>query len=252
MASKACCELSPLTADYNGKGRWETIAGINTYIVGSEDADKAIIDIYDIFGVASQTIQGADRLAGHTSALVFVPDLFEGKSLDKGAIPPDTPEKQAILQEFMSGSADIASNIDKVAKIRKDIGDKWPSVEDHIGIFGLCWGGKIAILACGEANEGKGRKFKVSGTAHPGRLETKDAEATNVPHILLASPGEPADIVAECKEVFSRPGKTGVVETYPTMFHGWMGARANLKNEDNLNEYKRGYSQVGDFFGKYL
>lgn len=83
-------------------------------------------------------------------------------------------------------------------------------------------------------------------------MDTKDAEATNVPHILLASPGEPADIVAEVKEVFSRPGKTGVVETYPTMFHGWMGARANLENEDNLNEYKRGYSQVGDFFGKHL
>lgn len=118
-----------------------------TDIVGSEDADKAIIDIYDIFGVASQTIQGADRLAAHASALILVPDLFEGKALDKGAIPPDTPEKQALLQEFMSGSADITSNIDKVVKIRKAIGDKWPSIEDHIGIFGLCWGVSSLIIS---------------------------------------------------------------------------------------------------------
>jgi hypothetical protein len=85
-------------------------------------------------------------LAAHASALVFVPDLFEGKSLDKGAIPPDTPEKQALLQEFMSSSANVTSNIDKVAKIRKAIGDQWPSIEDHIGIFGLCWGVSSVII----------------------------------------------------------------------------------------------------------
>ncbi len=36
------------------------------------------------------------------------------------------------------------------------------------------------------------------------------------------------------------------------MFHGWMGARANLEKEDNLKEYERGYKQVADFFAKYL
>lgn len=89
-------------------------------------------------------------------------------------------------------------------------------------------------------------------TFDPRSLDAKDAENTTVPHILLASPGEPADVVAQCKEVLSKQGKTGVVETYSTMFHGWMGARANLNNEENAKEYERGYSQVSGFFDKHL
>ena len=90
-------------------------------------------------------------------------------------------------------------------------------------------------------------------TAAPdSRLDAKDAEAHTVPHICLASPGEPADVVAAYKEIFSRPGKVGVVETYTTMFHGWMGARANLAKEDNLAEYERGYKQVAEFFNAHL
>jgi dienelactone hydrolase len=42
------------------------------------------------------------------------------------------------------------------------------------------------------------------------------------------------------------------VETYATMHHGWMGARANLSNADNLKEYERGYNQLAGFFAKYL
>jgi dienelactone hydrolase len=84
------------------------------------------------------------------------------------------------------------------------------------------------------------------------KLEAKDHEVLNVPHICLASPGEPADVVAEIKEMLSKPGRTGYVETYETMFHGWMGARANLEDEKNLKEYERGYNAVADFYNKYL
>lgn len=85
------------------------------------------------------------------------------------------------------------------------------------------------------------------------RLDVKEHEALNVPHICLASPGEPADVVAQIKEALSKAGKIPHhVETYDTMFHGWMGARANLKDEANLMEYERGYSAVADFFNKYL
>jgi dienelactone hydrolase len=84
------------------------------------------------------------------------------------------------------------------------------------------------------------------------RLDAKEHEVLNVPHICLASPDEDASVVAEVKEILSKPGKTGHVETYETMFHGWMGARANLEDEKNLKEYERGYNAVADFFNKYL
>lgn len=58
--------------------------------------------------------------------------------------------------------------------------------------------------------------------------------------------------MAQYKEILARPGKSGVVETYEGMFHGWMGARARLEDEKNRTEYERGYQQAADFFSKYL
>lgn len=53
-------------------------------------------------------------------------------------------------------------------------------------------------------------------------------------------------------EILNRPGVVAHVETYDKMFHGWMGARANLRDEVNLAEYERGYNDVGAFFDKHL
>jgi len=59
------------------------------------------------------------------------------------------------------------------------------------------------------------------------RLTKEDAERITVPHIVLASNGEDVKAVQEYKGVLE--AGNGVVETYSTMHHGWMGARANCK-----------------------
>lgn len=252
MASDACAQIPPVSAEYDPKGRYETVAGLKTYIVGSDTAATAVIDIYDVFGMAPQTLQGADRLSAHLNgALVLVPDFFEGAAMLEDWMPPDTDEKKALIRKFLAEKAN-ESTVGKLLAVRKVVGEKWPAVDGHVGVFGLCFGGKIAVLASGKDNEGPLRKFNVSGTAHPGRLDAEDAKALNTPHICLASPGEPADVVAQYKEILSQPGKVGVVETYDKMFHGWMGARANLRDEANLAEYERGYKQVAEFYAKYL
>ncbi|KAI1136432.1 alpha/beta-hydrolase [Hypoxylon sp. FL0543] len=252
MASDACARIPPVSSDYTPKGTYETIAGLKTYVVGPSSPQKAVIDIYDVFGLAPQTLQGADRLSASLNALVIVPDFFEGVYVQPDWLPPDTDEKKAAFAKFQGEQAAIPKNVDRLIEVRKAAGEKWPSVGDRWGVFGLCWGGKVAVLACGKDNEGAGRVFKVSGQAHPARLAAEDAEALTAPHICLASPGEPADVVAQYKQILAKPGKIGVVETYETMFHGWMGARANLTDEKNRSEYERGYNQVAEFFAKYL
>ncbi|KAI1456265.1 alpha/beta-hydrolase [Annulohypoxylon moriforme] len=252
MASKGCTEIPPVSSDYTPKGTYETIAGLKTYVIGPESPQLAIIDIYDVFGPAPQTLQGADRLSASLNALVIVPDFFKGVYMQEAWMPPDTEEKKAAMEKFRDERAAIPQSVEKVLEVRKVAGEKWPSTGDRWGVFGLCWGGKIVNLVAGKGNEGPGRVFKASGTGHPSRLDAEDAEALTAPHICLASPGEPADIVAQYKEILSRPGKIGVVETYETMFHGWMGARAKLDDEANKTEFERGYNQVADFFGKYL
>jgi hypothetical protein len=86
----------------------------------------------------------------------------------------------------------------------------------------------------------EGTSLKVSGQVHPGKMDIADAKALTIPHIVLASNGEPEDVVKEYHDLLVGEGKPHVVETYATMHHGWMGARANLGKEANLKEYTRG------------
>lgn len=70
-------------------------------------------------------------------------------------------------------------------------------------------------------------------------MDAEDARKLNVPHIVLASRDEPADVVAEyAKIVPTRKG--GDVSTYDTVPHGWMGARCNFEDETHIKEYQRG------------
>lgn len=42
-----------------------------------------------------------------------------------------------------------------------------------------------------------------------------------------------------------RTGKGNEVENYAPMQHGWMVARADLKKQEGLKEFARGYSEAG-------
>lgn len=68
-------------------------------------------------------------------------------------------------------------------------------------------------------------------------LAEGDAKAMTIPHICLASPDEPANDVKAYAEAL---GPDSEVDTYSTMFHGWMGARANLSDKENREEFERG------------
>jgi dienelactone hydrolase len=111
-------------------------------ITGPQDAQAAIIFIYDIFGPAPQILQGADRLAAHTDLLVVMPDFFEGQSPNSGWFPVDTDEKKARFAKFREDVAQPEANRDKLLVVRKALGERWPKVDEHVGVFGLCWGGK--------------------------------------------------------------------------------------------------------------
>lgn len=198
-----------------------------------EAAKKGIIDVYDVFGNAPQTLQGADMLAEALDAVVLVPDFFKGEALPGDLFPPDTDEKKQIVSVFLANQAAPAKNVEALLQAAAEAKKRWPSIEKW-GAFGLCWGGKIAVLASAE-----GTPFAVSGTAHPGRLDKADALKLTIPHLILASPGEPADVVSQYAEIFKSGEKIGEVETYHAMFHGWMGARADLQNP----EYAKGFEQ---------
>lgn len=117
-------------------------------MTGPADATRAVIDIYDIFGFASQTLQGADRLAEHmggggggNGTLVLVPDLLEGHYAEHGWVPPDTPAKQEAFGRLLEGPASVQRAVGRLLEVRRLVGERYPGVDGHVAVGGLCWGG---------------------------------------------------------------------------------------------------------------
>lgn len=129
--------------------------------VGPTTANRAIIDVYDIFGMASQTIQGADRLASSLKALVLIPDFFKGSPLAAENFPPDTEEKKETIQKFFVEKANFTENKEVLLNVVKEAKENFPSVGSW-GAYGLCWGGKLVAMTSAE-----GTSFKASGQVHP-------------------------------------------------------------------------------------
>ncbi|KAK9384427.1 dienelactone hydrolase [Lipomyces mesembrius] len=260
MSCEACLTLPTVVpTGYTTKGS-EKMAGLeancSTDITGSATSTVCIIDVYDAFGMASQTLQGADILATALNAVVLVPDFFKGEPAKHEWVPPDTDEKRQLFIKFMTERAAFPGNVDALLQTVKEAKEKYPSITVW-RTFGLCWGGKkkvnpkplltrVTIVQVVALASGPGTPFAATGQTHP--VCTK----YSAQHVVLASKDEPADAVADYKEVIESNGKGGFVETYSTMHHGWMGARANLEDEANLKEYIRGYTQFAEFFKKYL
>jgi len=246
MVCEACKTIPPVVAEgYVKKGKWEDIGGLKTYITGPSDAKKAIIDIYDIFGFAPQIIQGADALSAALGVLVFVPDFLEGDYAKGEWFGNPTPENEKLKGELFGRAMAFEPKIKLVTKFVEDVKTKW-TVEKWSAL-GLCWGGKVVALTSGD-----GTAFQVSAQVHPGRLDVQDIKKIQISHMILASKDEDAAEVAKCKEVLEGEDGSGIVETYPEMNHGWMGARANLSNSAEASEYTRGYNQIASYFSKHL
>jgi dienelactone hydrolase len=120
-------------------------------VTGNTDGKMGIVDLYDVFGLASQTLQGADLLAGRLNAVVLVPDFFEGDALKPEYVPADTEEKKQIIAEFMAHKASFSRNATVLLEAIPEYKARFPSVGKW-GAFGLCWGGKVG-LAIGESLE---------------------------------------------------------------------------------------------------
>ncbi|KAK9453577.1 dienelactone hydrolase [Dipodascopsis uninucleata] len=244
--SKACCTLPPVypVSQYTLKGRYIDIDDMKVYVTGNEESERAVIDVYDIFGLAPSTLQGADIIASLLNAVVFVPDFFKGEPMDSALFPPDTDEKKAKVQKFITEKArtpDLGTHLPKFAEMIKS---KYKTVKSW-GAVGLCWGGKVTALASYRSD-----LFAVTGQVHPGSLDASDAEKITIPHICLGSKDENAEVLAKYKEILASKG--GVVDVYSNMHHGWMGARAKLDEPEFSKAYQQGYKQVCDFFDKHM
>jgi uncharacterized LabA/DUF88 family protein len=69
-------------------------------------------------------------------------------------------------------------------------------------------------------------------------LDAADAQSVVIPHLVLASKDEELETVAAYQLLVVPKG--GAVETYSTMWRGWMGSQTDLEKEGSRAEYVRG------------
>ena len=102
----------------------------------------------DIFGLAPQTLQGADLLAAALDALVLVPDFFKGEPAQGAWFAggeENDKKKNAFMTKVANGFGDALKELSAVVEDSKK---KWSSIESW-GANGLCWGGKVRpVLLC--------------------------------------------------------------------------------------------------------
>jgi dienelactone hydrolase len=208
-------------------------------VTGSTNAKTGILWIYDIFGLPfNQTLQGADILAA-ADHLVVIPDLFKGAPMQIENFPPDNDVKKKALGDFFAGPANPAKTADIVRDLVSKLKEQYPSVEKW-AIVGFCWGGKIASLVSTE-----GSPFVASAQIHPAMVDPADAEKLAIPHFCLATKDEDAEAIEKINKAVGTSGVQAVkekskVQRWEGTFHGFMAARANLQDPENLDYYKKG------------
>jgi len=172
-----------------------------------------------------------------------MPDFLDGEPADISWYPPDTKEKEEKLGNFFQTKADPKLHLPKIKDCVAEALKKFPQIESW-GIVGYCWGAKIASIVAGTQT-----KFKAAALLHPVRLDPADGAKVQIPMCVLASGDENPDDVKKYSDSLT---VKKYVETFDTQIHGWMAARADLKDPAVLKEYERGYKTLLQFFHENL
>ena len=114
-------------------------------ITGDPSSKKGLVVVTDAFGIESKVQHGADMLAARLKAVVLIPDLFLGRAASVDWIPPDTPEKVALVHEWEVDFENDTEVFPRLMYFFNSAKGKLTSVEGW-GIYGLCFGGRVCIF----------------------------------------------------------------------------------------------------------
>ncbi|ORX47056.1 alpha/beta-hydrolase [Hesseltinella vesiculosa] len=189
---KACCTVKPVESDYEPVGALVQIDDYSAYVVGPEEAKKAIIVLYDIFGFHANTKQFCDALARERDYKVVMPDFFMGDYFSQDHVPSGhgflvNSINWVRLISYIIGHATFSKTepcLDKTYAWLKNQG------HDTVGLVGFCWGGKRSI-------EYAAKHDFVVGAAliHPSMMTLGDFKMAKSPLLLIPTKDEP-DLVS--------------------------------------------------------
>ncbi|KAJ7293185.1 hypothetical protein C8J57DRAFT_1429069 [Mycena rebaudengoi] len=243
----ACCTIPPVHSSYTPKGTFKSVGDFTKVYVTGGPSQTAIVCVYDIFGYFPQTQQGADIIASTLNTTVYMPDFFEPNDpFPVENFPPTTDEGKRALQDFFAGTANPSAAVKKLSAFGQSL--KTGGAK-KVAAYGFCWGGKVVISAGGDSTP-----FESVSIVHPAMLSADDAAKLTVPLGVYISNDEPVDeyikvLQAVAKKPFATKNDN---KYYANMFHGWAAARADLKVQNNKEEYEDLYARLAAFFAKTL
>ncbi|KAI9311597.1 dienelactone hydrolase [Dichotomocladium elegans] len=237
--SKACCTIPPVQVDYTPIGTVESVKGFDVYVTGPKDANKAILVIYDIYGLHNNTKQFCDILAQQGGYKVVMPDFFRGK--------PWTFEKSGDREAMLSWIHSVGT-IDKIIPDASLVCE-WLQTQGvaGAGLVGFCWGAKIAIeLAAVKPF------FKGAATIHPSFVDVADARAAASPVLVIATRSEP-DMTDYMELLYKKPfGANCQIHRFDDVEHGFCAARGDWTNETVKKRVNETFQLVITFFAGLL
>lgn len=259
--NKACCTLPPVSSSYLPQGTTISLGDLNIYetasVPNSKPPKTLIICAYDIFGVHPNTQQLCDKLANSGRLKVVMPDFFRGQPLSEDDLalsdwmvlkPFSLIRRYATLIRFIF----TRGSFDKVVKpdINKLVEHYKAQGFEKFGMFGLCWGGKMGMLAAGQLHESIGAAVLI----HPSILKTADAEAAKVPVMLLPTKDEnDQEMLGYYNIIKNNLGEEKAAHhRFSDMHHGFCGARGDWTKEEQRQKVDEAIQLTYAFFERHL
>ncbi|KAM5366286.1 hypothetical protein ACJA88_012042 [Fusarium oxysporum] len=239
-----CC-VKGFRWDATPKGRNDKVAGIDCYVIGSNEG-VAIMMIHDLFGwTFSNTRILADYYAEEVGATVLVPDFFGGEILPAETILDDSRWAELDLPAFLARNSKAVRGpeIIKTAEVLRDSYRRF-------GVMGFCFGGWGAFHI--------GAKDKqladCISVAHPTMVEKTEIDALVVPVQIMAPEMDPM-FTEELKEYSNRViPKLGIAYSYqyfPGFEHGF-AIRGNPQKDGERKGMERAKNAAVSWFREWL
>ncbi|KAJ3131313.1 hypothetical protein HK100_006525, partial [Physocladia obscura] len=240
-----CCALkASFNSEYTPTGHDVQVISTDDYYAAPPSgvtSTKAVVWVYDIFGMHANTRQAADLLAKQLGVHVIAPNFFRDEKCDRAG-------GRAALMAFVGKHSYAAHVRDDVRAVLA-----WLAADKHVtsvAVFGLCWGGRIAVNAGQESGE-DWALVKAVGSAHPSLLTADDGKTLAVPLCLLPSSGEDTaimDAIFHDVKANTNIAEKSVHVRFNDMPHGFVGAGADFNDPAKLKAANDALNLAADFF----
>ncbi|XP_061345525.1 endo-1,3;1,4-beta-D-glucanase-like [Gastrolobium bilobum] len=238
MAGPECCSNPPTLDPSSGSGHVHKFAGLNSYLSGSPNSNRAILFVSDIFGYEAPLLRKlADKVAA-AGYYVVVPDFFNGDPFDFDNVNRPLPvwiKDHAVDKGFEAAKP--------VIEALKNNG------ASAIGAAGFCWGAKAVC------EFGNSRLIQAAVLLHPSFITVDDIDGVNVPIAILGAELDtitPQELIKQFEQVLTaKSGVDSYVKIFPKVPHGWT-VRYDTNDPEAVKAAEEAHKILLDWFDKYL